>query len=152
MNEDGSVIYIPWRENSYASIPRHEFFAPIIASSQEDENHIKEESDSIGEWRLFKIEHVSTPPHLGLWVRYLNGAHSKSGSGAGIVIISPYEEYLLFSLRLQFTCTNNIAEHEALLLGLEAVKSRGIQKIIVIGDSDLVVSQLREPLTKKMGN
>ena len=51
---------------------------------------------------------------------YFDGAHSKAGSGADIVIISLFDEYLLFALRLQFTCTNNIAEYEAPLLGLEA--------------------------------
>jgi len=35
------------------------------------------------------------------------------------------------------------------LLGLEAVKSRGIQKLIVIGDSELVISQLRETFDTK---
>jgi len=55
----------------------------------------------------------------------------------------------LFSLRLQFTCTNNIVKYEALLLGTEEIKSRGIQKLIVIGDSDLVVSQLRETFDTK---
>jgi len=66
--EDGSVIYLPWKENSYVSIPKHELFAPMIASSQEDESNIKEERNNIGECRLFKDEHVATPPHPGLWV------------------------------------------------------------------------------------
>lgn len=59
------------------------------------------------------------------------------------------DHFPILSLRLQFTCTNNIVEYEVVLLGLEAVKSRGIQKLIVIGDSDLVVSQHRETFDTK---
>jgi len=96
INEDGSIIYLPWKENSYASIPKHELSAPMIALSQEDESNIKEESDNIGEWRLFKDERVATPPHPRLWVMYFDGAHSKSGSGVDIVIISPYKDTFCF--------------------------------------------------------
>lgn len=74
---------------------------------------------------------------------YFDGSHSNNGSGVGIFIISSSEEYFLFSLKLQFTCTNNIAESETLLLGLEATQTREIQQLIIIGDSYLVISQIR---------
>ena len=45
--------------------------------------------------------------------------------------------------KLEFITTNNIAEYEALLLGLKAAKNLGIQQISVYGDSELVVQQVR---------
>ena len=41
--------------------------------------------------------------------------------------------------RLNFKCTNNMAEYEALLLGLKLVKSLGAIRISVLGDSNLVI-------------
>jgi ribonuclease HI len=52
----------------------------------------------------------------------------------------------LFSYRLEFDCTNNIVEYEALLLGLELAREMGIKVLKVIGDSDLVVLQVRKPV------
>ena len=45
--------------------------------------------------------------------------------------------------RLNFRCTNNIAEYEALLLGLKLIKSLGATTVSVFGDSDLVIQQIK---------
>jgi ribonuclease HI len=65
------------------------------------------------------------------------------GSGVGIVLISPSKEATFFSYRLEFDCTNNIVEYEALLIGLNLALDRNIKCLRVIGDSDLVVSQVK---------
>lgn len=98
----------------------------MIAKSQESDNDLEEEDNKLGEWRIFKGEHIKTTPIPGRWVMYFDGVHSKTRSGAGIVIISHSKEYLIFSLRLQFARTNNIVEYEALLLRFEVVWSREI--------------------------
>jgi hypothetical protein len=54
-----------------------------------------------------------------IWKMHFDGAHSRLGTSAGIVFISPQGDVLNFSYRLEFEATNNIAEYEALLLGLE---------------------------------
>jgi ribonuclease HI len=41
------------------------------------------------------------------------------------------------------TATNNVAEWTALLLGLQAAQRRGVRRLIVRLDSELVVKQLR---------
>jgi hypothetical protein len=43
----------------------------------------------------------------------------------------------ILSFKLAFQVTNNIAEYEALILGLNAAKDRGIKNIKVFGDADL---------------
>ena len=51
-----------------------------------------------------------------------DGAVSKEGAGAGVLIKPPMGEPKLFSYKLHFKCTNNMVEYEALILGLKALK------------------------------
>ena len=44
---------------------------------------------------------------------------------------------------LEFEASNNVAENEALLLGLETTKDMGINMLNIKGDSDLVVLQIK---------
>jgi ribonuclease HI len=43
------------------------------------------------------------------------------------------------SFKLEFETTNNVAEYEALILGLRAAKDMGIEEISVFGDAELIV-------------
>ena len=45
---------------------------------------------------------------------------------------------------LEFQTKNNIAEYEALILSLRAAKDLGIQQLIVFGDSELIVQQVKD--------
>ena len=71
---------------------------------------------------------------------HFDGAFSIAGKGVGIVIESPSHKEFNFSYRLEFNATNNVVEYEALLLGLEVCKDKGIKKLEVKGDSDLIIS------------
>ena len=75
-----------------------------------------------------------------LWAMFFDGAYCKDGVGVGILLISPARVTYKFSFTLNFPCNNNIAEYEALLLGLRLAHKHGVKCIHVIGDSDLVVS------------
>jgi len=46
--------------------------------------------------------------------------------------------------RLNFKCTNNMAEYEALLLGLKLVKRLGAIRVSIMGDFELIVKQIKE--------
>ena len=52
---------------------------------------------------------------------YFDGSVAKVGAGAGVYIISPIHDFKALSYKLLFECTNNVAEYEALLLGLHAL-------------------------------
>lgn len=52
------------------------------------------------------------------------------------------EEKCHLAYKLSFPCSNNEAEYEALILGLLAVKERGIKILRIAGDSKLVVLQI----------
>jgi hypothetical protein len=85
----------------------------------------------------------------GCWGLDFDGAHSSSGSGIGVVLISPDKETTLFSYRLEFNCTNNIAEYEALILGMNLAIDMNIKSLHVRGDSDLIVSQINRNFSAK---
>jgi ribonuclease HI len=77
------------------------------------------------------------------WKMNFDGAHSRSGKGAGIVLKSPTGKTYNFAFKLEFDATNNVAEYEALLLGLEIAKDMGIKILNIKGDSDLVILQVK---------
>ena len=65
-----------------------------------------------------------------------DGSCSKNGAGAGVWVHNTENNHAKgHSYRLNFQCTNNIAEYEALLLGLHLLKKLGAKRIIVHGDS-----------------
>jgi ribonuclease HI len=51
---------------------------------------------------------------------------------------------------LEFDGTNNVTEYEVLLLGLNLAKDFGIKVLKIIGDSDLIILQVKGSLHVKM--
>jgi ribonuclease HI len=49
-----------------------------------------------------------------------------------------------YAARLEFQCTNNIAEHKAVLLGLRKVKAIGIQRLVIKTDSQIVAGHIEK--------
>ena len=84
-----------------------------------------------------------------LWAMFFYGTLCGDGSGAGILLISPIGATYKFSFTLGFPCTKNIVEYEVLLLGLRIAHKNGIKCLHVIGDSKLVVSQVRNVYVSK---
>ena len=87
-----------------------------------------------------------------------DGAASKKGAGEGISIRPPIGEPKFLSYKLDFKCTNNVAEYEALILGLKALKDLQAQRVDIQGDSKLVIRQVqgsyqaKHPRMKSYGN
>ncbi|XP_077230237.1 uncharacterized protein LOC143863459 [Tasmannia lanceolata] len=75
------------------------------------------------------------------WIMYFDGAVNNRGQGIGAVLVSPKKEYIPISIKLQFECTNNMAEYEACIAGLEAALILKVQEIDVFGDSILIICQ-----------
>jgi ribonuclease HI len=78
------------------------------------------------------------------WTMFFDGACTKESAGAGVVFISPSKKVSHLSYKLNFQATNNIAEYEALLLGLNAAKEKGIRKLQAFGDADLIIQQVNK--------
>ena len=76
----------------------------------------------------------------GLWKMYFDGSVSKAGDGIGVYIISPTKDTKTYCHNLVFECSNNVAEYEALLLGLHALKDLGARRVQIFGDLEVVVN------------
>jgi ribonuclease HI len=74
---------------------------------------------------------------------YFDAYSSKEGFGAGIVLISPSQEVIALSYKLEFESTNNIVEYEALVLGFRASKDMAIDNLAVFGDYELIIIQVK---------
>ncbi|KAM1105002.1 hypothetical protein ACFX19_013518 [Malus domestica] len=76
------------------------------------------------------------------WTMYFDGSSTSSSAGVGVVIQSPNHDRWYFSLKLDFDCTNNQAEYEALIIGLGLLHDFRATRAFVLGDSELVINQL----------
>ncbi|KAL6214014.1 hypothetical protein ACLB2K_013452 [Fragaria x ananassa] len=64
-------------------------------------------------------------------------------SGVGISLVSPSGGRNSYSFQLEWKCTNNQAEYEVVIIGLEMLLDLGAQDVDILGDSLLVINQLR---------
>ncbi|XP_052477775.1 uncharacterized protein LOC128033757 [Gossypium raimondii] len=64
-------------------------------------------------------------------------------NGIGEVLVSPNRDHYPIASKLDFDCTNNMAEYEACIMGIRAAIERKIKVLKVYGDSALVIYQLK---------
>jgi ribonuclease HI len=86
---------------------------------------------------------------ISVWTMYFDGANTKDSICAGVVLISPSKETISLSFKLDFRTTNNIAEYEALLLGLNSAKEMGIKGLKDFGDAYLTIQQVNNTFQAK---
>jgi ribonuclease HI len=82
-------------------------------------------------------------PKNEMWNMSFDGAVSREGAGASVWINPPRLSTKLCSYEIYFECTNNMDEYEALVLGLKTLKEMGARRIIVHGNSELIVNQVK---------
>jgi ribonuclease HI len=70
-----------------------------------------------------------------MWNMSFDGVVNREGAGVGVWINLPKGSTKLCSYKLAFDCTTNMAEYEALVLGLKTLKEMGAKRIVVHGDS-----------------
>jgi ribonuclease HI len=66
---------------------------------------------------------------------FYDGSWGTFGVGGSTILISPSKIITYYAARLEFNCTNNIAEYKARLLGLRKLKAMGIRRGILKFDS-----------------
>jgi ribonuclease HI len=95
-------------------------------------------ADFITEHRDPSIDLLEITP----WALFFDGSSCGKGGRVGILLISPRGEMFEFAIPIQPTVTNNQAEYEALLWGLQYLREAGAVSVEVYGDSELVIKQL----------
>jgi ribonuclease HI len=86
------------------------------------------------------------------WVMYFDGSLKLEGEGAGVLLISPKGEQLNYVLQIFWKVSNNEAEYEALLHGLRLAISLGINRLLVYGDSAVVINQVNKSWDRNKEN
>ncbi|XP_058220388.1 uncharacterized protein LOC131330724 [Rhododendron vialii] len=82
----------------------------------------------------------------GIWKLHFDGAANQKGFGIGVLLISPNGSHIPLAFKLNFKVTKNQAKYKACIVGMEAAIEIGVEKLEVVGDSNLVVSQANDAL------
>ena len=82
---------------------------------------------------------TQTTPDLPIWKLFVDGAANAQGSGAGLILTSPEGIDIEYTLRFKFRASNNEAEYEAVIAGLNLAHSMEIDQLEVCSDSQFVV-------------
>jgi ribonuclease HI len=110
-------------------------------------------ADFIADWTPGAQEEVTKDAEA--WTVFCDGSWGTFGAGATAVLVAPSKVRTCYATRLDFSCTNNIAEYEALLLGLRKLKAMGIRRAILKTDSQVISghvdksSKARDPKLEK---
>jgi ribonuclease HI len=89
------------------------------------------------------------------WIVFCDGFWGTFGAGASAVLVAPSNVRTCYAAKLDFSCTNNIAEYEALLLGLRKLRAMGIRRAFLKTDSQVIYghvdksSKARDPKLEK---
>ncbi|XP_071714994.1 uncharacterized protein [Rutidosis leptorrhynchoides] len=87
-------------------------------------------------------ERTALKPVMGeTWDLFTDGVSCAEGVGAGLVLASPNGEEHTYALRFNFDVTNNEAEYEAILAGLNITQKMNIIKLRAFTDLQLVANQ-----------
>lgn len=66
------------------------------------------------------------------WKLNFDGDSNAVGNGVGAVLVSPGGNHYPFTCKLDFDCTDNMAEYEACIMGLRAAIERKIKSLEVM--------------------
>jgi ribonuclease HI len=111
-------------------------------------------ADFIADWTPGAQDEVATKDDEA-WTVFCDGSWGTFGAGAAAVLVAPSKVRTCYAIKLDFSCTNNIAGYEALLLGLQKLKAMGIRRAILKTNSQVISghvdksSKARDPKLEK---
>ena len=94
-------------------------------------------------------EPTQSEDDLPIWKLSVDGASNAQGSGAGLILTSPEGIDVEYALRFRFHASNNEAEYEAVIAGLNLAHSLEVDQLEVHSDSQLVVRQIEDTYEAK---
>ena len=96
-------------------------------------------------------KNAQTVTDLSIWKLSVDGASNAQGSGAGLILTSPEGIDIEYALKLGFHASNNEAEYEAVIAGLNLTHSLEVDQLEIYIDSQLVVRQIEDTYEAKSG-
>jgi ribonuclease HI len=76
------------------------------------------------------------------WTVFCDGSWGTFGAGAAAILVAPSKVRTCYAVKLDFSCTNNIAEYKALLLGLQKLMAMGVRRAILKTNSQVISSHV----------
>ena len=96
-------------------------------------------ADFIAEFTYDKDKGAEESPQ---WSVHTDGSSNKQVGGVGLVLWSPEGDVVECMIRLDFPTTNNEAEYEALVAGLDLARAAGATSIVIYCDSQVITNQV----------
>ena len=96
-------------------------------------------ADFIAEFTHDKDKGAEESPQ---WSVHTNGSSNRQARGAGVVLLSPEGDMVECIVHLDSPTTNNEAEYEALVAGLDLAKAAGATGVVIYCDSQVVTNQV----------
>jgi ribonuclease HI len=139
-----SKATIPHPEGGFFTLYNEPLVGSLVETFDESSDQLLCIGSDLNNWFVQegKLDVNTIEETEGIWILEFDGSNSSSGSGAGMVLTALSDEVFYNSYRLEFPCTNNIAEYKAFILGLNLAIDKGVTHLRVKGDSDLIVSQV----------
>jgi ribonuclease HI len=145
IHREQSEDVIPHPEGGHYIIRSESFVGSPVEDPDEVDDQLLCINNNLSDWFIQegKLDMDTVEESEGIWTLEFDDSLSGNGSGAGVVLTAPSGEEVFYrSYRLEFNCTNNVAEYEALILGLNLAIDKGATILEVKGDLDLIVSQV----------
>ena len=104
----------------------------------------------------FVMEFTSTEPAKNAQTEtdqklFVDGVVNTQGNGVGLILTSPEGIDIEYALRFGFHTSNNEAEYEAVIAGLNLAHSLEVDQLEICSDSQLVVRQIEDTYEAKSG-
>jgi hypothetical protein len=105
-------------------------------------------ADFIADWTPGAQEE-ETNKDAEAWTAFCDGSWGTFGVGAAVVLVAPSKVRTCYAAKLDFSCTINIVESEALLLGLRKLKAMGIRRAILKTDSQVISGHVDKSIRRE---
>ena len=96
-------------------------------------------------------KNAQTETDLSVWKLSIDGAANAQGNRAGLILTSPEGIDIEYALRFGFHTSNNEAEYNAIIAGLNLAHSLEVDRLEICSDSQLVVRQIEDTYEAKSG-
>jgi ribonuclease HI len=112
-------------------------------------------ADFIADWTPLAQGEEEATKDAKAWTVFCDDSWGTFGARATAVLVAPSKVRTCYAVKLDFSCTNNITEYEALLLGLRKLKAMKIRRAILKTDSQVIsghvdkISKARDPKLEK---
>ena len=93
--------------------------------------------------KIAKVNLIDASLKEKLWLLFFNKASRTNPegniiTGVGVVLISPHNYVILYAFLLTEQSSNNIAEYNFLLIGMQLAEEIGVKNLKAYGDSKLI--------------